>query len=171
LTAAGLGAGMMYFLDPRNGRRRRATVRDRMIRASHQVQEASDVVARDVQNRMHGLASGDLSVLIGGKNALRGNPVRGNWSPTGRTILGLLGGGMFLFGLTRKAPTACVLGTVGLALMAEGMTNAGIEDITSLPATMARKTSEVAGRLAENLDHPMRMPEREEKMTAPVGIR
>jgi hypothetical protein len=44
---------------------------------------------------------------------------------------------MFLCGLTKSAPTACVLGTVGLALVAEGISNAGIEDITHLPQKAA----------------------------------
>lgn len=146
LTAAGLGAGLMYFFDERSGRRRRAFVRDKMIRLSHEMQDACDTIQRDVQNRWRGLAAGDMTVLVGGKNALRGNPLRGSWSPAGRAMLGLLGGGLFLRGLTCEAPTACVFGTVGLALMIEGATNAGVEDIQCLTSCMTKK-------VAENLDH------------------
>ena len=88
LTGAGLGAGLMYFLDPNRGRSRRARIRDRMVRASHQIQDARDVVVRDVRNRMHVLAAGDLSIRVGGKNAPCGNLLRGAWSPTGRAMLG-----------------------------------------------------------------------------------
>jgi len=145
LTGAGLGAGLMYFLDPIRGRQRRSRVRDKMIRLSHQAQDARDMVIRDARNRMRGLAAGDLSVLVGGKNALRGNPLRGDWSPVGRVLLGVIGGGLFLSGLTRTAPTACVLGTAGLALMIEGATNAGIEDITHLPSKAAKIAREKFG--------------------------
>jgi len=162
LTAAGLGAGMMFFLDPRNGRRRRAFVRDKMIRVSHEIQDAGEVVRRDVRNRMQGLAAGDLTVLIGGKNALRGNPLRGSWSPAGRTLLGLIGGGLFLSGLRREAPTACVLGTVGLGLIIEAATNAGIEDITHI-SSKARKIPE------ESLGHDGRSAGRRQRMTQMAG--
>jgi hypothetical protein len=154
LTGAGLGAGMSYFLDPRLGRRRRALIRDKMVRFSHDLQEVGDAVRRDAGNRMRGLAAGDLTVLVGGKNALRGNPLRGDWSPTGRALLGVIGGGLFLSGLMRDAPMACVLGTAGLALMIEGATNAGIEDITHLPSKMSNMA-------AENFDHT------EQKMKRP----
>ena len=81
------------------------------------------MVGRDIRNRAQGLASGDLSVLVGGKRALE-NPFRGAWSPSGRALLTGLGAGLFLYGLTRSAPAACILGTVGAALAAEGLTNA-----------------------------------------------
>jgi hypothetical protein len=155
LTAAGLGAGIMYLFDPRQGLRRRAMIRDKMIRATHQIQEGYDVVAQDMRNRISGLSAGDWTVLIGGKNAIRGNPLCGGWSPSARAIMGLIGGGLFLFGLTRKTPTACILGTAGLALIAEGASNAGIEEIKSLPTNMARKTAEVSQQVLENFDHPV----------------
>lgn len=56
LTALGLGAGLMYFLDPDCGRRRRALVRDQLDRALHDVEDAIEVTARDVSNRLTGLA-------------------------------------------------------------------------------------------------------------------
>jgi hypothetical protein len=138
LTGAALGTGLMYFLDPNRGRQRQARIRDKMTRFSHDIAEARDTVARDVRNRMRGLAAGDLTVLVGGKNALRGNPLRGSWSPAGRAMLGLIGGGLFLSGLTREAPTACILGTIGLGCMIEAATNAGIDDIAEMP-TKGRK--------------------------------
>ncbi|HZV07362.1 MAG TPA: hypothetical protein VE999_19925 [Gemmataceae bacterium] len=164
LTGAGLGAGVMYFLDPKRGRSRRARIRDKMVRAFHQIQHTRDMVVRDARNRMHGLAAGDLSTLIGGKNALRGNPLRGGWSPTGRAMLGLIGGGLFLSGLTRSAPTACVLGTAGLALMIEGATNAGIEDIKQVPEKLAKVTT-------ANIGHDGRRTIRKERAVEPAGVR
>ena len=145
LTGAGLGAGLMFFLDPKRGRQRRTQVRDKMIRLSHQVQDVRDVVVRDARNRMRGLAAGDMSILVGGKNALRGNPLRGDWSPTGRAMLGAIGGALFLGGLMRQAPTACILGTVGLGLMVEAATNAGIEDIAHMPSKVTKMAMEKFG--------------------------
>ena len=53
----GLGAGLMYVLDPDRGRRRRALLRDR---ASHTVGEALDALGkngRDVRNRARGFVA------------------------------------------------------------------------------------------------------------------
>ena len=76
LAGVGIGAGLMYILDPQLGRRRRALARDKMVRLAHEAEEAAAVVAKDMSNRIQGLKSGDLSVLVGGKRALQ-NPLRG----------------------------------------------------------------------------------------------
>lgn len=126
------GAGLMYLLDPDQGRSRRAQLRDKYTGLANDLQKATNVVTKDMSNRMQGLRSGDMTVLVGGKNALASG-LRGSWTPTGRTILGGLGTGLFLYGLASRAPKACVLGTIGLAMIAEAITNAGIEDIRQLP--------------------------------------
>src|SRR4051794_31874822 len=112
LAGAGIGAGLMYLFDPQMGRRRRAIARDKAVSLTHEAQDAACVVGRDMRNRAQGLAAGDLSVLAGGKRALH-NPLRGGWSPSARSLMALAGGGLFLFGLTQEAPTACFLGTAG----------------------------------------------------------
>ncbi len=150
LAGAGLGAGLMYVLDPQMGRRRRAVARDRAVHLAHEARDAAGTVARDMSNRARGLAAGDLSVLVGGKRALR-NPLRGGWSPSGRTLLGLAGGGLLLYGLTQKAPLACVLGSVGLGLMAEGFTNIGLDDLRRGTQQLAHRASDVAQRAADRL--------------------
>jgi hypothetical protein len=147
LAGMGLGAGLMYLFDPQQGRRRRALARDKAVSLAHQAQDAAEAVAKDLRNRAQGLASGDLSVLAGGKRALQ-NPLRGGWSPAGRALMTGLGAGLFLYGLTRHAPTACILGTLGAALAAEGITNVGWSDIKDTAEKVADKAQEVAGSLA-----------------------
>ncbi len=151
LAGAGIGAGLMYLLDPQMGRRRRALARDRAVSLAHRAQDAADVVGRDMRNRAHGLAAGDLSVLVGGKQALR-HPFRGGWSPTGRALMTGLGAGLFLYGLTRSAPTACIVGTLGCALAAEGLSNVGLRDISEAAGNLTERARDLAGRAAEGLD-------------------
>src|SRR5881394_1138867 len=105
LAGAAVGAGMMFVLDPQQGRRRRALARDKVVKLSHEAEEAAEVVARDLSNRVHGLASGDWTVLAGGRRAIQ-NPLRGGWSPSARGLMTMMGGGLLLAGLTQEAPTA-----------------------------------------------------------------
>ena len=57
LTGLGLGAGLMYFLDPARGARRRALMRDRLTHASKVAGEAGGTTGRDVAHRAAGLAA------------------------------------------------------------------------------------------------------------------
>jgi uncharacterized membrane protein len=49
-----LGALAMYFLDPHEGRRRRARTRDKVVHAGKVLNEASKVTARDTAQRAYG---------------------------------------------------------------------------------------------------------------------
>jgi hypothetical protein len=55
VAGAGVGAGLMFLLDPDRGKRRRALLRDRVIHLAHESGDAADVVGRDVPNRVRGL--------------------------------------------------------------------------------------------------------------------
>ena len=48
------GLGLMYFLDPDQGRRRRALMRDQMVHAAHKTGDAMDATSRDIANRALG---------------------------------------------------------------------------------------------------------------------
>jgi hypothetical protein len=55
MIGAGMGAGLMYFFDPRMGRRRRALVRDQGVHLAHRLDDAVDVTSRDLANRATGV--------------------------------------------------------------------------------------------------------------------
>ena len=57
LTAAGIGAGLMYLLDPDQGGRRRALVRDQLVSAANKTGDAADATSRDVRNRARGVVA------------------------------------------------------------------------------------------------------------------
>jgi hypothetical protein len=63
LAAFGLGAAIMYILDPESGRRRRAIARDRTVSAANDTAEAIGDAARDLRNRAHGTAAEVKGVL------------------------------------------------------------------------------------------------------------
>lgn len=57
LLGMGLGAGLMYLLDPARGRRRRAVLRDKIVYTANRSLAAADVTARDVSNRSRGMVA------------------------------------------------------------------------------------------------------------------
>jgi hypothetical protein len=88
LSGAALGAATMYFFDPQLGRQRRASC---MSEFNH--------------------------LLHGGRGDLGGTKEtdRPALAPETRLLFGALGAGLFTWGLTQRAPTACLLGSLGLA--------------------------------------------------------
>ncbi|HYY69063.1 MAG TPA: BON domain-containing protein, partial [Terriglobales bacterium] len=54
LTGAGIGAGLMYLMDPDRGNRRRMLVRDQAVHGLHLGARAADKAIRDLQNRARG---------------------------------------------------------------------------------------------------------------------
>lgn len=62
LAALG-GAGLMYFLDPTAGRRRRALVRDQIVKMRHQAEESSEAARKQMANQAQGIAAETRSRL------------------------------------------------------------------------------------------------------------
>jgi hypothetical protein len=59
---AGLGAGLMYYLDPDRGRSRRARARDRAIHLLHEAEHEAEIASRDLANRTRGLIAKSRSL-------------------------------------------------------------------------------------------------------------
>jgi hypothetical protein len=235
LGGFGLGAGLMYLFDPQQGRRRRALVRDKAVRAAHQAEEGLGKLRRDLANRVSGLAAESKTLLTGeeapdavlvervrsklgrvvshphairvqaanGRVALSGpilaaeakplldcvSSVAGvkevenrldvhqdrgrlsalqggrertgehfdllqkNWSPTTRLLVGMAGGALTVYGLTRAAPLACLLGTAGLALIAGGLTNTSIRGVVDESACLGSRLAQAAGLSPTHAQH------------------
>lgn len=54
IGAMGIGAALMYFLDPDHGRRRRALVRDQYAHGKVALQDATEAAVRNAANRTRG---------------------------------------------------------------------------------------------------------------------
>jgi len=59
----GLGVGLMYWADPRNGRWRRAHLQGRAVHAAHEAGGAVGIVARDLSHRTRGVFHESLQTL------------------------------------------------------------------------------------------------------------
>ncbi len=82
LTSLGLGAVAMYYLDPQQGRRRRALVRDQITHFATKSPKKLDAKSRDLSNRASGLyaeARGAITPDRGGQEAHQ-NESNSEWS-------------------------------------------------------------------------------------------
>lgn len=70
IASTGIGAGLMYLLDPDKGRRRRALLHDKWMRAVNKGADAIEVTARDIRNRSYGM-------LVESRRLLASNEVDG----------------------------------------------------------------------------------------------
>ena len=55
VSAFGLGALVMYMMDPQQGRRRRALARDQLTSAQRQISETATATYQDLRNRAYGV--------------------------------------------------------------------------------------------------------------------
>jgi osmotically-inducible protein OsmY len=70
IGAIGVGAALMYFLDPDNGRRRRALVKDQVAHGKVALQDATEAAVRNAANRTRGALA-----RVQGSIATRDEPV------------------------------------------------------------------------------------------------
>lgn len=68
LTTMGLGAGLMYFFDPRQGNRRRAILRDKALSLVNEVDDSIDVAMEDMRNRARGVLA-EMSARLSDQGA------------------------------------------------------------------------------------------------------
>ena len=61
--AVGLGAALMYFLDPDRGKRRRALVRDKVESAGNKATDYAEKMGRDIRNRAYGVVAETKSLF------------------------------------------------------------------------------------------------------------
>lgn len=68
LVSVGLGAGLMYFMDPQHGNRRRALVQDRFNRWVNSLDDSLEMAKEDMRNRARGVLS-ELTAKLSDQSA------------------------------------------------------------------------------------------------------
>jgi uncharacterized membrane protein len=63
LYGAAIGAGLMYFMDPQNGTRRKAMLRDQVDKLRNQGDEALDTAVNDLRNRARGVLAEGMALV------------------------------------------------------------------------------------------------------------
>lgn len=160
LLYLGVGAALMYFADPQNGRKRRADLKNQVDATVRKVQEGSDIVARDATNRAYGLVA-ESRRWVEKRKALRegraaandadaGNgagmlaSMNGPWSPTSRAAAGALGAGMLTYGYFCGGIRGFIYGLIGGGLLARATTNREIAALVKGDGVPVEKTVRIA---------------------------
>ena len=123
-AALGVGAGLMYTLDPDRGARRRAIALDVAVSLAHRAGALLDESTRDLGNR-----SGGGIPASQGPSARPGERVdltTASGSPAARLLIGALGVGLVGYAIKRRGPLGVLLGAAGAAVL--------LREATSRPA-------------------------------------
>ncbi|WP_438010736.1 SRPBCC family protein [Sorangium sp. So ce321] len=96
----GLGAGLMYALDPERGAQRRASVREGAVSLAQRAGALLDNSTRDLAR------TGERLELT-----------QASWPPATRVLVGALGVGLVGYAIKRRGPLGALLGVVGAAVL------------------------------------------------------
>ena len=134
LLAILAGAAAAYMLDPVQGRRRRALVREKMATASRQGREFADAASRDFRFRAQGIKS-----MLSGARASGEAPeevlVADNWSPAVRVVSGGAASALVVYGLTRGGPLGLLAFIGGGVMLARTIANRPLDELANdMPA-------------------------------------
>jgi len=143
----GLGAALMYLMDPQLGRKRRNDLANQVESTRRKVRHGTDLVLRDATNRTHGMlvqarqwlrarrerlerrASNDPSMspgmgpAIGAARNAVAPWMRERWSPAQRALAGMLGAGLATSGYVRGGFGGLVMTMAGIGLVARAGAN------------------------------------------------
>ena len=119
------GAAAAYLLDPVQGSRRRALVRDKTLKAYRDVCEFADTASRDLQNRAAGVKA-HPSALVG---MARREFTQRNWSPAARVVSGGGGAALMLIGMARGGLSGLLAFLAGGALLARAGANRPLSEL------------------------------------------
>lgn len=154
VIATGVGAGLMYVLDPEQGKRRRALMRDQLVHVSHKIGDAAGVTARDFRNRSRGWMV-SLRSSRGRRNGqtqpAQFELLQEHWSPTARLLTAVAGGILALAGASRRSALGAGLAAVGVGMLSRALTNMEMKRLVGIGA--GRNAVDVQKTI--NIDAPL----------------
>jgi uncharacterized membrane protein len=159
LVLLGVGAAFMYLMDPENGRKRRADLRNQVDATVRKVQEGKDIVVRDATNRAHGAlaesrrwveqrrARREAGLSVDAAESAAASflsSMNGPWSPSSRAAAGALGAGMLAYGYLSGGFRGFLYSLIGGSFLARATTNREIASLLKGEALPVEKTIRIA---------------------------
>jgi hypothetical protein len=128
--SAGVGAGLMFLLDPALGRGRRALIRDKGVRLANTTASAVDKTSRDAKNRIHGVV---VTLQGGGQSGPNSQPaiLQRSWPPAVRFAMGTAGSIATAAGIAKRGVAGSIIAGLGAGITAMAITNFSIRDFLS----------------------------------------
>ncbi|AUX44167.1 uncharacterized protein SOCE26_056300 [Sorangium cellulosum] len=122
LTAAlGIGAGLMYALDPEHGAQRRVNARDKAVDLAYQAGVLLDRSIGDLRHQGRGVLA-NASAIVRQETV----SMEASRSPSTRVLMGALGVALLGYAAKRRGLLGAVLGVAGAAVL--------LKEINSRPA-------------------------------------
>ncbi|HEY2411211.1 MAG TPA: SRPBCC family protein [Pirellulaceae bacterium] len=127
VTGAMLGAGALYFLDPRMGNRRRSLIADQIRRMSRKASCAVDAGVRDLGNRTRGIMHEAGSFVGNGewpqpqRHTTMAEQCPLAMSPGARLLSAGCGTALMANCMIRRSPSAVLWGTLGFVMFAKAV--------------------------------------------------
>jgi hypothetical protein len=117
LLGVGIGAVVMYYLDPDGGARRRAAVRDKIVGAVTMAPDVFEAAAHDVSRWARESSAAQARGLARPTRDIRAR----SWTPGGRLVAGAVGAALTLLAGKRRDALGAAVGLLGSALLARGV--------------------------------------------------
>lgn len=131
------GAVLTYVFDPQLGRTRRAQLRDKAVRASHEVEDATVLGGHDLANRARGAMAGSI-----GPRKILAADFR---TPGGKLVLGAGLGVMTLLAATFGSPLGILVGGAAIVGLARSVDRRQKETHASAPLEANMSAPESTG--------------------------
>lgn len=135
LLYLGVGAALMYLMDPQNGRKRRTDLRNQAEAARRRIERGAGIVVRDASNRAAGAMARSRNWLLEQGQVRQASALEPRasasrpWPPTERALVGAVGAGVAAWGYIRGGVRGYALCAIGSSLLARAATN---QDLVSL---------------------------------------
>jgi hypothetical protein len=142
-----IGTGTMYYLDPKDGKRRRIQVGEKVRRMNRESREFMEAALDDLRNRAEGLRHAGMR--FGERQKRSQKLIRENWLPGTRLLVGI-GGGLFLArGLSRRGLIGFIYSLLGSTAIIRAYTNAPLQKTLSEAEKQQREViSEVSAAVS-----------------------
>lgn len=152
LVYLGVGAALMYLMDPQAGRKRRTDIANQVDALKRRAEHGRDIVARDAANRTHGLVVETRRALEARREGLDGPSLgsigkdmaatwrREHWSPAQRALAGATGASLAMIGYLRGGLRGFAMCALGGALVARATANQPLADIAGGHGILVEKT-------------------------------
>jgi uncharacterized membrane protein len=165
----GIGAALMYLMDPQAGRKRRNDLRNQIEGAQRSIQRGKQMVVRDATNRAHGMIHQTRRAIQGTTQKIQDGTIfevdpnavkerfdralgpwgKPRWSPAERALAGSVGTGLLLSGYVRGGVKGLVMFLAGGAMLARATTNRDLSALARGEGIPVQKTIRIAAPVSE----------------------